>query len=55
MPENFHNDYLLSNPTFYRQLQLAGYWTMITGRDDLDKSSGGPGLNGTFHTKEVNK
>jgi hypothetical protein len=24
----------------------AGYHTMVTGRDDLDKSSGGPGIDG---------
>eukprot|EP00038_Savillea_parva_P027514 m.59994 g.59994 ORF g.59994 m.59994 type:complete len:417 (-) comp7930_c0_seq1:183-1433(-) len=26
---------------------------MVTGRDDLDKSSGGPGLNGTKHTEQL--
>ena len=26
------------------------YHTMVTGRDDLDKSSGGPGIDGGFHT-----
>lgn len=36
-------------PTFYKALQDSGYWTMITGRDDLTKRTG-PGLNGTYHT-----
>ena len=53
VPMNFHNDFDLSIPTFYQSLQDAGYWTMVTGRDDLDKSTGGPGLNGTTHTKAL--
>lgn len=27
---------------FYLVLQEAGYWTMVTGRDDLTKKSGPP-------------
>eukprot|EP00040_Diaphanoeca_grandis_P026766 m.150354 g.150354 ORF g.150354 m.150354 type:complete len:548 (+) comp30723_c0_seq4:224-1867(+) len=50
LPMNFHNDYNTSIPTFYSVLRANGYHTMVTGRDDLDKSSGGPGLNGSFHT-----
>lgn len=53
VPMNFHNDFPLSTPTFYSQLQAQGYWTMVTGRDDLDKASGGPGLNGTKHTSAL--
>ena len=36
-------------PTLYQALQAAGYWTMVTGRDDLTKRTG-PGLRGDFHT-----
>lgn len=36
-------------PSFYQVLQQNGYWTMITGRDDLTKHTG-PGLNGSYHT-----
>ena len=39
-------------PTFYQQLQRQGYWTMVTGRDDLTKRTG-PGLRGDFHTAEL--
>ena len=38
--------------TFYQQLQRQGYWTMVTGRDDLTKRTG-PGLRGDFHTAEL--
>jgi len=37
MPGNFNNDYLINQTTFYTQLQLAGYHTMMTGKDDLTK------------------
>jgi arylsulfatase A-like enzyme len=50
LPQNFHNDYLLNITTFYSVLRDNGYHTMITGRDDLDKSSGGPGDDGSKHT-----
>lgn len=53
VPMNFHNDFNLSVPTFYQSLSAAGYWTMVTGRDDLDKSRGGPGINGSVHTKAL--
>jgi hypothetical protein len=36
-------------PTFYQELQRQGYYTMVTGRDDLTKRTG-PGLNGQYHT-----
>lgn len=36
-------------PTFYQELQRQGYYTMVTGRDDLTKRTG-PGLDGQFHT-----
>ena len=40
--------------TFYKVLRdKAGYHTMVTGRDDLDKSSGGPGVDGMKHTDEL--
>ena len=39
-------------PTFYQELQRQGYWTMVTGRDDLTKRTG-PGLRGDFHTAEL--
>ena len=49
LPENFHNDFNLTIPTFFQSLRdVAGYHTMVTGRDDLDKSSGGPGDDGTY-------
>lgn len=35
--------------TFYQALQRQGYWTMVTGRDDLTKRTG-PGLHGQYHT-----
>ena len=39
-------------PTFYQALQQAGYWTMVTGRDDLTKRTG-PGLHGQYHTQAL--
>jgi hypothetical protein len=40
--------------TFYKLLRdKAGYHTMVTGRDDLDKSSGGPGIDGMKHTDKL--
>eukprot|EP00051_Salpingoeca_urceolata_P002536 m.51031 g.51031 ORF g.51031 m.51031 type:complete len:567 (+) comp12194_c0_seq1:132-1832(+) len=39
-------------PTFFQGLQEAGYFTMVTGRDDLTKKTG-PGLDGMFHAKEL--
>ena len=40
VPMNFHNDFNLSVPTFYRVLRDdGGYHTMVVGRDDLDKLS----------------
>ena len=53
LPQNFHNDYNISIPTFYSVLRAQGYHTMVTGRDDLDKSSGGPGDDGSKHTDEL--
>jgi arylsulfatase A-like enzyme len=53
LPQNFHNDYELNITTFYSVLRDNGYHTMITGRDDLDKSSGGPGDDGTKHTAQL--
>jgi arylsulfatase A-like enzyme len=52
VPENFHNDFDVGSVrTFYSVLRDdGGYWTMATGRDDLDKSSGGPGFAGAKHT-----
>jgi arylsulfatase A-like enzyme len=38
VPTNMH-DYNIKVPTFYKQLQEAGYWTMTTGKDDLTKGS----------------
>eukprot|EP00039_Didymoeca_costata_P008771 m.116158 g.116158 ORF g.116158 m.116158 type:complete len:216 (-) comp14225_c0_seq9:1659-2306(-) len=38
--------------TFYKAIQEAGYWTMITGRDDLTKRTG-PGLNGSYHAEAL--
>lgn len=35
--------------TFMQELQARGYWTMVTGRDDLTKKTG-PGLDGAYHT-----
>ena len=38
-------------PTFYQLLRdRAGYHTMLAGRDDFDKASGGPGGDGSKHT-----
>ena len=54
VPMNFHNDFNPDIPTFYKVLRDgAGYHTMVTGRDDLDKSSGGPGPDGMKHTDEL--
>lgn len=39
VPTNQH-DYNISTPTFYKQLREAGYYTMVTGKDDLTKASG---------------
>lgn len=51
VPMNFHNDFDDNVTTFYSILRDGGgYHTMITGRDDLDKSSGGPGDDGMKHT-----
>jgi hypothetical protein len=51
---NFHNDFDANVTTFYKILRdTAGYHTMVTGRDDLDKSSGGPGIDGMKHTDEL--
>lgn len=37
---NFANDYpALNQSTFYKQMRLAGYHTMTTGKDDLTKAS----------------
>ena len=53
LPQNFHNDYNTSITTFYSVLQAQGYHTMVAGRDDLDKSSGGPGDDGSKHTNKL--
>ena len=54
VPMNFHNDFDPNVTTFYKILRdKAGYHTMVTGRDDLDKSSGGPGPDGLKHTDEL--
>jgi len=45
---NFCNDYPVDQPTFYKQLQAAGYHTITTGKDDLTKATQ-PGDDGTFH------
>lgn len=51
---NFHNDFDANVTTFYKVLRdRAGYHTMVTGRDDLDKSSGGPGPDGMKHTDKL--
>ena len=39
VPSNFANDYPINQTTFYTQLQRAGYWTMMTGKDDLTKAT----------------
>lgn len=47
------NDFNVAKiPTFMQALQRAGYWTAVTGRDDLTKRSG-PGLDGAYHTAEL--
>ncbi len=49
-----HTDFDENVTTFYKVLRdTAGYHTMITGRDDLDKSSGGPGVDGMKHTDKL--
>eukprot|EP00948_MAST-09A_sp_MAST-9A-sp1_P003640 g3640.t1 len=59
VPTNFHNDYDVSIPTFFSALQEAGYWTMTTGKDDLNKATqlgtriGLGHWNGTYHQKEM--
>eukprot|EP00041_Stephanoeca_diplocostata_P033803 m.1125554 g.1125554 ORF g.1125554 m.1125554 type:complete len:552 (+) comp24409_c0_seq3:305-1960(+) len=54
VPQNFHNDFDANVTTFYKILRdEAGYHTMVTGRDDLDKSSGGPGENGSKHANAL--
>ena len=52
VPDNFSNDYPLNQTTFYSLLQGAGYWVMSAGKDDLTKATG-PGLNGSFHAREL--
>jgi arylsulfatase A-like enzyme len=55
VPENFHNDFDVGSvETFYKLLRdTAGFHTMVAGRDDLDKSSGGPGDGGGKHTEAL--
>ena len=48
VPDNFSNDYPLSETTMYSLLRAAGYYTMTAGKDDLTKATG-PGLNGSYH------
>ena len=52
VPDNFSNDYPTNLTTFYSVLQGAGYWVMSAGKDDLTKATG-PGLNGSFHAREL--
>jgi len=41
-----------SAPTIYQQLQLAGYHTMLAGKDHLSEKSG-VGLDGQLHAKQL--
>eukprot|EP00118_Oscarella_pearsei_P002806 m.11700 g.11700 ORF g.11700 m.11700 type:complete len:537 (+) comp23544_c0_seq2:38-1648(+) len=69
VPSNFDNDYPINQTTFYSVLRdhhiiciycivkilcvdQAGYHVMVCGKDDLTKKSG-PGINGTYHAKEL--
>lgn len=57
--DNFSNDYPINQTTFYTQLQKAGYYTMMTGKDDLNKATqlgyklGKYLPNGAYHMKEM--
>jgi arylsulfatase A-like enzyme len=52
VPDNFSVDYPINQTTFYSLLQAAGYHVMSAGKDDLTKATG-PGLNGSFHAREL--
>eukprot|EP01084_Bolivina_argentea_P149401 260987_1 len=45
-------DWPLNKVTFYKYLQQNGYWTMITGKDDLTKLHG-VGLNGYYRLNDI--
>eukprot|EP01084_Bolivina_argentea_P143763 252397_1 len=45
-------DFPENETTIYQLLQQAGYWVMISGKDDLTKKSG-PGLNGSYRAKQL--
>lgn len=57
--DNLSNDYPINQTTFYTQLQLAGYYTMMTGKDDLNKATqlgykvGKYLPNGAYHMKQM--
>eukprot|EP01084_Bolivina_argentea_P046451 85561_1 len=39
-------------PTFYKLIQDTGYWVMVSGKDDLTKTTG-CGVNGTYRLTEL--
>merc|ERR1712086_228320 len=51
MPDN-HGDLSLTMSNIYRTLQDNGYHTMVTGKDDLSKTSG-VGLDGSTNAAEL--
>ena len=51
VPSNGH-DFPKNEVTIYKLLQNAGYYTMVSGKDDLTKASG-PGINGTYRLTEL--
>lgn len=48
--QGFHQDFPVSYPTLTKQLQAAGYYTIVSGKDHLSQKSG-VGLNGSTHAK----
>jgi arylsulfatase len=52
VPDNFSNDYPIKQETFYSILSSNGYEVMTAGKDDLAKASG-PGINGSYHAREL--
>ena len=51
VPSNSY-DFPTNETSIYKPMQDNGYWVMVSGKDDLTKSSG-VGINGTYRQNEL--